>query len=140
MRRWVASFFVVLKQFSPGGANEQMALLQGLENPKCCANVKAAQIDLIRWRESIRRMMELKLPSPPIIRTYVATESIFSGVFEKADPQLNLRWVSLKNQLGLPHHKNPTIITNRLVALVNRSRIKPPPRRCKSNLKAILFF
>ena len=31
-------------------------------------------------------------------------ESIFSVVFEKAEPQLNLRWLHFKNVLGLPHH------------------------------------
>ena len=30
-------------------------------------------------------------------------ESFFSGVFDKADPQLHQRWISLRNVLGLPH-------------------------------------
>ena len=35
--------------------------------------------------------------------SYRALESIFSVIFERAEPQLNLRWVMLKNKLGLPH-------------------------------------
>ena len=34
---------------------------------------------------------------------YRAMESIFSAVFDKAEPQLNHRWISLRNVLGLPH-------------------------------------
>ena len=48
-------------------------------------------------------MIELRLPPIPLFESYGALESIFSAVFEKADAQLNLRWVSLKNELGLPH-------------------------------------
>ena len=35
--------------------------------------------------------------------SYRAMVSIFETVFDKAEPQLNLRWNMLKNQLGLPH-------------------------------------
>ena len=96
--------FWVLKQFMPGGPEEQPALIQQVRNPKCCANSKTAQIELLRWKESVRRMIELRLPPLPLLESYGALESIFSAVFEKADQQLNLRWVSLKNELGLPHH------------------------------------
>ena len=35
--------------------------------------------------------------------SYRALESIFGNVFDKAEPQLNLRWNLLKNRLGLPY-------------------------------------
>ena len=31
-------------------------------------------------------------------------ESFFSAVFDKAEPLLNSRWITLRNQLGVPHH------------------------------------
>ena len=49
----------------------------------------------------------------------MALESIFSAVFEKADQQLHLRWVSLKNELGLPHHINLTTLS-KVVAFVEQ--------------------
>ena len=33
-------------------------------------------------------------------------ESIFSVVFDKAEPLLNMRWLTLKNNLGLPYIVN----------------------------------
>ena len=56
-------------------------------------------------------MIVLGLPPLPLFESYMALESIFSLVFEKADQQLNLRWVTLKNELGLPHQITLTIMT-----------------------------
>ena len=39
--------------------------------------------------------------------SYRAMESIFSVIFDKAEPQLHLLWIQLKNQLGLPHIVTP---------------------------------
>ena len=35
--------------------------------------------------------------------SYRSLESIFGTVFDKAEPQLHMRWIQLKNRLGLPH-------------------------------------
>ena len=95
--------FWVFKQFVPGGIDEQLAVMQSVRGPKQCASAKAAQVELLRWMENVRRMAALQLPPLPLFESYMAMESIFAQVFEKADQQLNLRWVSLKNELGLPH-------------------------------------
>ena len=57
--------FWVLKQFVPGGVEEQLALIQSVENPKNCANPKTAQIEMLRWKERVRRMIVLGLPPIP---------------------------------------------------------------------------
>ena len=40
---------------------------------------------------------------PDLTMSYRALGSIFGIVFDKAEPQLNLKWIQLKNRLGLPH-------------------------------------
>ena len=56
-------------------------------------------------------MIVLGLPPIPLFRSHMALESIFSLVFGKADQQLNLRWVTVKNELGLPHQIMLTTMT-----------------------------
>ena len=58
---------------------------------------RAAQGELLRWKENIRRCAELGCYPPDLVLAYRAMESIFSAVFDKSEPQLNLRWVSLRN-------------------------------------------
>ena len=41
--------------------------------------------------------------APDLSMSYRALESIFGIVFDKAEPQLHMRWIQLKNTLGLPH-------------------------------------
>ena len=48
-------------------------------------------------------MHQLGLIAPDISQTYPAMVSIFGEVFDRAEPQLNLKWLQLKNVLGLPH-------------------------------------
>ena len=95
--------FWLVKQFGPGSIEEQIAVNNNIVNPHACANPKSAQSELIRWKENIRRLAALNMTPPALMLTYRAMESIFSAVFDKAEPQLNARWISLKNQLGLPH-------------------------------------
>ena len=71
-------------------ADEQVTLFKSIEDPKACANARAAQLELIKWRDNIRRLMELKLQSPPLITSYCAMESIFIAVFGKADADLHV--------------------------------------------------
>ena len=58
----------------------------------------------MRWRADVRRTVALGIFPPDLMMSYRAMESIFGTVFDKAEPQLNLRWNMLKNKLGLPHH------------------------------------
>ena len=95
--------FYVLKTFGPGGAEEKIQLSSNITNPKCCSQPRAAQLELLRWKESLRRSAELGIAPPDTLLAYRAMESIFSAVFDKAEPQLHARWVPLRNQLGLPH-------------------------------------
>ena len=67
------------------------------------SNPRSAPVELIKWKEAIRRLAELNKAPPDLMLTYRAMESIFSVVFDKAEPQLHARWISLKNELGLPH-------------------------------------
>jgi len=96
--------FWVVKQFGPGSVEEQVAINSNILNPSVCSNPRAAQIELMKWKENIRRLAELSISPPALLLTYRAMESIFNVVFDKAEPQLNARWISLKNELGLPHH------------------------------------
>ena len=57
----------------------------------------------MKWKDSLRRSAELGCHPPDTLLAYRAMESIFSCVFDKAEPLLVKRWVSLRNQLGLPH-------------------------------------
>ena len=96
--------FWVMKQFGPGSAEEHVTIESNIRNPHVCTQPRAAQVELMRWKENVRRLAELNISPPSLLLTYRAMESIFSIVFDKAEPQLNARWIGLKNQLGLPHH------------------------------------
>jgi len=95
--------FWVVKQFGPGSAEEQVAINNNILNPHVCSQPRAAQVELMKWKENIRRLAELGSTPPALLLTYRAMESIFNVVFDKAEPLLNARWIALKNQLGLPY-------------------------------------
>merc|ERR1739836_313797 len=65
-------------------------------------------LELMRWRTDVDRLQKLGCMPPDLMISYRALESIFSSVFDKAEPQLHLRWISLKNKLSLPHVITPT--------------------------------
>ena len=92
-----------IKHVAPGGADEKVALQGIILNPHACSVAKSAQNELLKWKEAIRRSAELGCQSPDILLVYRAMESIFSPVFDKAEPLLQARWVNLRNELGLPH-------------------------------------
>jgi len=102
--------FWVVKQFGPGSAEEQIAINNNILNPHVCSQPRAAQVELMKWKENIRRLAELGSAPPALLMTYRAMESIFNVVFDKAEPMLNARWIALKNQLGLPYHIDQTAI------------------------------
>ena len=95
--------FWVHKIFCPGSMEEKLAVTSNIINPRACSNPKAAQSELIKWKENIRRSYELELAAPDVAFSYRALASIFSAVFDKAEPMLFARWIALKNELGLPH-------------------------------------
>eukprot|EP00959_Pyramimonas_sp_CCMP1952_P355011 7436664-Pyramimonas_sp.AAC.1 len=92
-----------MKTFSPGGADEKVHLINSVLNPSVCSQPRAAQVELLKWKENLRRCAELGCYPPDLLLAYRAMESIFCAVFDKAEPQLHHRWVNLRNQLGLPH-------------------------------------
>ncbi len=51
----------------------------------------------------MQRLNELGCLPPDLTLSYRALESIFGAVFDRAEPQLHMRWILLKNRLGLPH-------------------------------------
>ena len=99
--------FYLFKSFAPGTPNEKDCLLRRVLNPVVCTSPQAAQLELMRWRTNVQRLNALGRMPPELSLSYRALESIFGVVFDKAEPQLHLRWVQLKNRLGLLH-----IITN----------------------------
>ena len=99
--------FYLYKFFAPGSPGEKDGLLRRVLNPNVCTNPAAAQIELMRWRADVRRLRSLDCLPPDLMMSYRAMESIFGMVFDRAEPQLHLRWVSLKNKLGLPHVITP---------------------------------
>ena len=95
--------FYLMKLFGPGSPEEKVQLLANVLNPNVCSQPRAAQVELLRWKETVRRLAELGCHPPDMLLTYRAMESIFSAVFDKSEPLLNARWISLRNGLGLPH-------------------------------------
>ena len=87
----------------------------------------------------MRRLHSLKCMPPDLFMSYRAMESIFSNVFDHAEPQLNMRWVQLKNKLGLPHlvslqtfEEVSRFVDAELSALVllGGSSLNPGPHTC----------
>ena len=59
--------FYLLKAFAPGGADEKVQLSNTILNPATCSNPRAAQVELIRWKEALRRSQQLGLAAPDIL-------------------------------------------------------------------------
>ena len=96
--------FYITKTFAPGGADENVYLNAAILNPHCCSQPRAAQVELLRRKENIKRTAEPQChPAPPLL-SYRAMESIFAAVFDKVVPMLNARWINLENEVGLPRH------------------------------------
>ena len=95
--------YYLYKFFSPGSPADKDTLLKKVLNPNVCTNPEKSQVELMRWKADVERLDALGCMSPDLMLSYRALESIFSVVFDKAEPQLNLRWNALRNRLGLPH-------------------------------------
>ena len=100
--------FYLFKFFAPGSPNDKDNLLKKVLNPNVCTNPQSAQIELMRWRTDVRRLRALGCMPPDLMVAYRALESIFGNVFDKAEPQLHMRWIMLNNRVGLPHVVTPT--------------------------------
>ena len=99
--------YYLYKFFAPGSPTDKDSLLRKVLNPNVCTNAASAQIELMRWRTDVQRLKALGCMPPDIMMSYRALESIFGTVFDKAEPQLHMRWIMLKNRLGLPHIVTP---------------------------------
>eukprot|EP00973_Karenia_brevis_P070527 9802596-Karenia_brevis.AAC.1 len=99
--------YYLFKFFAPGSPGEKDSLLRRVLNPSVCTQPSSAQIELMRWRADVKRLSTLGCLPPDLMMSYRALESIFGEVFDRAEPQLNLRWNQLKNKLGLPHIISP---------------------------------
>ena len=95
--------YYLFKFFAPGSPGEKDSLLREVLNPNVCTNPQSAQIELMRWRTDVQRLSALVCMPPDFMISYRALESIFGTVFDNAEPQLNMRWIQLKNRLGLLH-------------------------------------
>ena len=94
--------FYAYKFFAPGSPDEKESLTRRVLNPSVCTDPQAAQIEFMRWRADVKRMGSLGCSPPDFMMSYRAMGSMFGAVFDKAEPQLNFRWIQLKNRLGLP--------------------------------------
>ena len=95
--------FYLMKSFSPGGAEEKVHLTTTILNPGVCANPRAAQLELLKWKDHLQRSQDLGCSPPDLVLAYRAMEFICSAVSETSEPQLNHRWINLRNSLNLPH-------------------------------------
>lgn len=93
----------LFKFFAPGSPREKYSLLRKVLNPNVCTNPQSAQIEFMRWRTGVQRLSALGCMPPDLSMSYRAFESIFGIVFDKAEPQLHMLLIQLKNWLGLPH-------------------------------------
>jgi hypothetical protein len=98
--------FFLMKYFAPGGNDEIFQVITQIRNPQVCVIARSALKELMKWKEAVLRCQQLGCRPPELIEIYRAMESIFIGVFEKAEPQLNMQWLSLRIELGLPHNIN----------------------------------
>ena len=95
--------YYLFKSFALGSPNEKDCLLRKVLNPNVCTQPQAARLELMRWRSDVLRLQALGCMPPDLTLSYRALESIFGVVFDQAEPQLHMRWIQLKNNLGLPH-------------------------------------
>ena len=51
--------FYLMKSFAPGGADEKVQLIASVLNPHVCSQPRAAQVELLKWKDSLRRSAEL---------------------------------------------------------------------------------
>eukprot|EP00959_Pyramimonas_sp_CCMP1952_P390066 8174435-Pyramimonas_sp.AAC.1 len=56
--------FYLMKAFAPGGADEKVFLTNSILNPNVCSQPRAAQVELLKWKENLRRSAALGC-SPP---------------------------------------------------------------------------
>ena len=50
----------VLKYGNPGGAEHQLSLHEQLTSPPVCTHAKQAHQTLLRWKENLKRLCQLK--------------------------------------------------------------------------------
>ena len=85
--------YYVFKFFAPGSPGEMDSLLCKVLNPNVCTKPQSVQIEFMRWRTDVQRLSALGCMPPDLMMSYGALESIFGIVFDKAKPQLHMRWI-----------------------------------------------
>ena len=80
---WSSTFF---KFFAPGSPCEKDSILRKVVNPNVCTNPQSDQIELMRWSTDVQRLNALGCMPPDFVMSYMALESIFGTVFDKAEP------------------------------------------------------
>ena len=95
--------YLLTKACMPGAADERSAVNTLLQNPTPCSKPESAQAEMQRWWQAGRRCRDLGMSSPDVTVLYTAFRSIFSNVFAVANSNLQLRWMNLENELGLPY-------------------------------------
>ena len=73
--------FFLFKVFAPGSPEEKSQVREHIGNPRVCSKPKAAQAELGRWKDSVRRCRKLKTAPPMKEHAYAGFESIFKNVF-----------------------------------------------------------
>ena len=64
--------FYLMKAFAPGSPEEKVQLNNSVLNPHVCSQPRAAQIELLKWKENIRRCAELGSSPPDLMLAYRA--------------------------------------------------------------------
>ena len=91
----------------PGNLDEHDSLLRMLTSPNACGQPEAALKELRRWYGAMKRVVTIQMRLPSVELLYRGARSIYSGVFEKEDFSLRLRWQTFENQHGYPHSLPP---------------------------------
>ena len=95
--------YLLTKACMPGAADEKSAVLKMLQDPTPCSRAESALAEVQRFWSAGRRCRELGMSAPDVSVLYTAFRSIFSNVLAGANSNLQLRWMNLENDLGLPH-------------------------------------
>ena len=95
--------YLLTKSCMPGAADEKSAVLKMLQDPTPCSKAESALAEVQRFWSAGRRCRELGMSAPDVTVLYTAFRSIFSNVLAAANSNLQLRWMNLENDLGLPH-------------------------------------
>ena len=61
--------FYIAKISAPGRADEKVQLNGAIQNPHCCSQPRAAQLELLKWKENLEQLAELGCQPPDSLIT-----------------------------------------------------------------------